>query len=123
MDDDSRSLDVADQAAIPLNGDFLGDFHVALNVTRDHHFARPDLRLHLSARPNGQPMLQLELALYFAVDVQLFAAEDVALDDHGTSDGRRRARGWFLRNVTHPLRRRRCRRLSRWLCLRIPVGG
>src|SRR5690242_1356587 len=123
VDDDTRGLDVADQAAVPLNRDFLGDFHISLHIPRDHDLARPDLRLHLAARADRQAVLQLELALHFTVDVQLLTAEDVALDDHGTSDGRGRARGCLLRHFAYALRRRWRRWLSDGLRLRIPVEG
>src|SRR5579863_8524296 len=51
VDHNAGGFDVADEAPVPLNRDFFGDFDVALHVARNHHLARPDVGLTFPRGP------------------------------------------------------------------------
>ena len=90
LDDDARRADVPDQFGILADLNLVRGLHVALDGAQRHHFARLDGRAHGPVRPDRQLVLQgFHGAFHFAIDVQVFAAENLANHFHGLPDGGR----------------------------------
>src|SRR5215831_14972043 len=88
LDDDAGGANIAGELRVLANFDFIGGFHVSVDRTQHHHFARLDGRLHNTIRADGEFMLhRLHSAFKLAIDIEIFAAIDVTGDLDGLSDG------------------------------------
>jgi hypothetical protein len=83
----ARRNDVAVDGTAIADVDLLGGQHVAVDLAEHDHRLGVDLRLDLAIRADGQHvLLQLDLPLDVALDGEVLAAVQFALDDDGLAD-------------------------------------
>src|SRR5437762_2524967 len=86
--EDARGFDVAHDAALCLQLDFIRCRDVAGDLTRDVDVLRLDVGFYDTRRLDVERLFESDLALHSALDDEIFVAGDLAVDDDGAADER-----------------------------------
>lgn len=88
LDDNTDGFDVADELGVFADLDAFGGFDVAVDGAEDDDFLGTDAGLEFAVGSDGEAVFEdFDRAIDFAVDIKVFATEQLPLDDDAFADG------------------------------------